>query len=515
MSVSTSPRADTDAPGEMSQADVRAAVELIIASEVFARAERPARFLRHLVEHALRGEGALLKESLLGVDVFGREASWDPRLDPIVRQEAARLRKRLTRFYENHGTELSIAIELPVGTYVPVFRRVVAIAAAEAEPEEPQKEEPDERAPLSEGSHRRILWLALGLLSIGLLAGMTALYFRGKTNSSRRSSEASGAEALYLQGRFYWNRRTPESLAQAVDLFTQAVVHDPKYAAAYVGLADSYNLLREYSAMAPEQAYPRAEAAARRALELDKGSAEAHNSLAFVEFWWNWNAKAAEAEFERAIGLAPGCAVAHHWHATFLNQIGRGEEAVREIEAAQRLDPASNSILADKGFILLSMGRKEEAVTLLKQVEEIDPSFLSSHQYLADAYLAAQDYAKYLAELKAVALLAKSDDATEIARRAAQGFAGGGSSGMYQAILEVERREYSEGRLPAITLAAAYSTLDRRQEALQYLEESFQKRECGFLSVLIGTRFKPLWGEPGFQSLQARLRGVLDTGLHR
>jgi adenylate cyclase len=115
-------QAKTETAGEIPADAVLAALDKVVASEAFGKAERPARFLRHLVETALRGEGRLLKESILGIDVFDRPPSWDPRLDPIVRQEAARLRKRLATYYENGGAGAEVRIELPVGSYVPVFR---------------------------------------------------------------------------------------------------------------------------------------------------------------------------------------------------------------------------------------------------------------------------------------------------------------------------------------------------------------------------------------------------------
>ena len=119
----------------------------------------------------------------------------------------------------------------------------------------------------------------------------------------RRINQSPEAEELYLKGRYFWNKRTPEDLNKALDLFTQAIVRDPGYAQAYVGLADCYNLLREYSVMPPNEAYPRALAAAKKAVELDDNSAEAHNSLAFATFYWTWDAATAEREFKRAIAV--------------------------------------------------------------------------------------------------------------------------------------------------------------------------------------------------------------------
>jgi Tfp pilus assembly protein PilF len=144
------------------------------------------------------------------------------------------------------------------------------------------------------------------------------------------------AEDYYLQGRFYWNKRTPESLGQAVDSFTQAIVHDPTYSDAYVGLADCYNLLREYTMMPANEAYPRALAAAKKAVELNDRSSQAHASLAFVSFNGMWDSGMADEEFRRAIDLDPNNSNAHHWYATFLLSVRRLDESLNEIDRAQR-----------------------------------------------------------------------------------------------------------------------------------------------------------------------------------
>src|SRR5215469_1076967 len=129
---------------------------------------------------------------------------------------------------------------------------------------------------------------------------------------SHRHVPNSEAQDLYLKGRYFWNRRTPDDLNKGVDYFMQAIVQDPDDARAYVGLADCYNLLREFGAMPPVEAYPRALSAARRAVELDDNSAEAHASLAFVTYWWSWQGLTAEREFKRALELDPSLVRAHH-----------------------------------------------------------------------------------------------------------------------------------------------------------------------------------------------------------
>src|SRR5271168_2792485 len=255
---------------------------------------------------------------------------------------------------------------------------------------------------------RTFLWL----VPLVLIAGSFLVFSFGHREPRYKNALAApqppSAEAqdLYLKGRYHFEKRTPDDLNQAVDFFTQAIVHDPGYAAPYVGLADSYNLLREFSVMPPQEAFPRARAAAAKAVELDPSSAEAHNSLAFASFWGFFDVATAEREFKRAIELNPGLPRAHHWYATFLIETGRIQEGLLEIERARQLDPSSTPILADKGCILAAAGKTEEARTLLMQLAASQPEFVPPHRYLAeDIYFREGNYAGYLTESATVARL--------------------------------------------------------------------------------------------------------------
>ena len=241
-------------------------------------------------------------------------------------------------------------------------------------------------------------------------------------------------QELYLRGKYYWNKRTPESLNQAVDYFTQAIVRDPGYAKAYSGLADCYNLLREYAAMPASEAWPRAIAAAKKAVELDDSSAEAHSSLAFVLFYGALDIRNGEREFQRAIQLNPDYEKAHHWYATSLMVQGRYREALAEIERARELDPASTSTLADKGYILFYGGQPDQAIALLKQVEAAEPASQSAHIYLATIYLSQNDSPNYLLESRKAAELSQNAPALKIWEAARKGFAAGGTHGMLESI---------------------------------------------------------------------------------
>jgi DNA-binding winged helix-turn-helix (wHTH) protein/Tfp pilus assembly protein PilF len=313
------------------------------------------------------------------------------------------------------------------------------------------------------------------------------------------------AEDYYLKGRFYWNKRTPESLNQAVDSFTQAIVHDPEYSDAYVGLADCYNLLREYTMMPAGEAYPRALAAAKKAVELDDNSSAAHASLAFVSFFGMWDAGTADEEFRRAIDLDPNNAKAHHWYATYLQSVRRFDESLNEIDRAQALDPNSAAILADKGVLLWRAGRHEEALRLLRQLEQADPDAVSPHRYLKAAYVEMGEYAGYLAEMKKEAPLLHDASLSAIAEAAEKGFAAHGARGMLEGQLEEQKKAYNLGKLSPFFLAETYSRLNNTAEAVKYLEACYDRHSDETVNIAADPTFNSLHTVPAFQQLLAKV----------
>ena len=298
----------------------------------------------------------------------------------------------------------------------------------------------------------------------------------GPADSVRHPANTD-AEQFYLKGRFYWEKRTPDDLNKAVDFFTQAIVHDPNYAPAYVGLADCYNLMREYTVMPSSEAYPRALAAAQKAVELDDQSSEAHASLAFALFWGSWNAGDADREFRRAIELNPNNAVAHHWYATYLATMGRRAESVQEIERAQALDPASKSIVADKGDLLWGAGRHDEAMVLLKQLAATEPEFVSPHRYLKGFYFASGDYVLYLQEWKKEAVLMHDNSNLKLVEAAEKGFASGGSKGMLQNVLDLQKKFYDRGQLSPYFVAETAGFLGDKADTLKYVQIAYDKHD--------------------------------------
>jgi tetratricopeptide (TPR) repeat protein len=313
----------------------------------------------------------------------------------------------------------------------------------------------------------------------------------------------AAVQDLYLQGRYFWAKRTPADLTKALDYFQQSVAKDPDYALAYVGLADCYNLLREYAAMPEDEAYSKAIGAAQKAIELDPTLADAHNSLAFDLFFGTLDRAGAEREFQTALTLNPTCQLAHHWYATFLMTIGRSQEALKEIEAARQLDSSSTSILADKGLILYVAGRKDEAITLLKQIEKDEPTFLSSHRYLATIDLMTGDYDGYLKESKQTALLSGNDTERAIADAAAKGYRSGGPVSMLHAMLNEEQRWYSKGQFPAYRVAETYSLLGQKGQALAFLRLSRERHESAMAGIMVDPELNLLRDDPSYRQLAA------------
>ncbi len=315
------------------------------------------------------------------------------------------------------------------------------------------------------------------------------------------------AREFYLKGRYEWDKRTPESLTEAVDYFTQAIVHDPNYAPAYVGLADCYNLLREYSVMPSAEAYSRASAAARKAVELDDSSADAHTSLAFATFYGSFDRPVAEREFRRALTLSPNDARAHHWYGTFLLAEGNYPEALSEIEIAQQLDPASTAIVADKGLILLYAGPREQGVALLKQLESTDPGFPLTCRYLQIASLLNKDYRAYLDEAEKEARVSHDSQKLAIVEAGEKGFSHGERQAMFASMLAVQKRFYAERHLPAYEMAEAYAWVGNKPEALTYLQTAYRNHEAGLIAIRNSPAFEELHSEPSFRNL------VVQVGL--
>jgi Tfp pilus assembly protein PilF len=347
----------------------------------------------------------------------------------------------------------------------------------------------------------RAPWLAAALAAVVILAAGLAHVVPPGPAPRRVSPHDPRATAFYNAGLYEWQTRTPVGLAHAVGDFKQAIARDPRYAEAYAGLANCYNLLREYTTMPPGEAYPQAKEAAERAVALDPTIAEAHAALAFDDFYWSRDVRGAKREFLAALALEPRNAQIHHWYATFLMTVREFAPALEEIGKAQALDSASTAILADKGLMLFYDGKGEEAVALLKRLEQAEPDFFSPHLYLASIYRAHGDDRDYIEELKAASRTRHNASGEAVADAGAAGFAAGGRERMFAAMLAAHKSLYAERRESAYELALAYADVGDDANAIAYLKVSLSRHETDNVALAIEQRLEPLRAKPEFRPL--------------
>jgi TolB-like protein/DNA-binding winged helix-turn-helix (wHTH) protein/Tfp pilus assembly protein PilF len=311
------------------------------------------------------------------------------------------------------------------------------------------------------------------------------------------------AYEAYLQGRYFWNKRTADGLKAALTHFNDAIGQDPSYAQAYSGLADTYALLGdwEYAAMPPREALPKARAAAVKALELDGGLGEAHNSLAFCLDVYGWDFDQAGKEFRRAIELSPGYATAHHWYAWHLALMHRNEDALAEMRKAASLDPLSLIIKADAAELLLIGHDYDESMLQSRKTLEMDPGFALGHHQLGQAYLQTHSYEKAVQEMqKAVQL--SNGSATSIANLARAQAAAGHRAEAEQQLAVLKSRSTADYP-SAAEIAMVYVALGEPDQAMSWLEKGFQSRFNP--SVLLRPGFDPLRADARFQGLLRRI----------
>jgi tetratricopeptide (TPR) repeat protein len=360
--------------------------------------------------------------------------------------------------------------------------------------------------------------LAPAMLALSLVAALllTAVALVAVTEHKRhraalaaaREHPTSEALDLYLQGRYFWNRRTEPDLTRSVDLFTQSIVHDPKYAAPYSGLADSYILLREYGHMQDSEAFPRALAAAREAVVLDDSSPDAHRSLAFILNYWTWDFAAAEREFQRAIELNPKDPQTRHWYASALASQARTDDAIKQIDIARSLDPLSVSILSDRA-LFISGRQPQQAAAIWHSIEQSDPGFSSVHRYMSDQDLFFHRYPAFFAERHKFADLTGDKDLARILNDSEQAFKGHGSAAMYKTLAAGFGEMADKGSQSAYNAAVYYVFADNLAEANHYLDLSFQRHESSFLSITSNGMLAPLHGTPEFRDLVVRLNAAV------
>jgi tetratricopeptide (TPR) repeat protein len=306
------------------------------------------------------------------------------------------------------------------------------------------------------------------------------------------------AYEAYLKGRYFWNKRTEPALKKSVDYFQHAVEKDPGDALAYSGLADSYDVLANSGWLPPKDAFPKAKAAADKALELDDALGEAHTVLASVLYRVNWDWHGAERQFKRAIQLNPGYATAHQRYSLFLMQRGRTEESLSEIRRAQALDPLSLSISSSAGWRLLWAGRYDQAIEQLQKTLEMDSSFVPAHLYLGLTYEAKGNLRKATDELRKAAL---SDAGPDTLASLGHAYAVGTQAHQAQKILQELEKPSKRAYVSEYYMAIVYAGLGNKQRAFEWLAKGCEHRDIELVSLRADVQLNSLRSDPRFQEL--------------
>ena len=577
---------------EITDEQVRQQLDRILNSKTFQHVQRLKRFMSFVVLETKAGRGDQLKEFVVGVQVFDKEASFDPRNDPIVRVQARRLRTRLAAYYSDEGQNDEVLIELPKGGYAVVFKRREAPAARKHVPAALARRNTIAVMPFADHSaaHEldyfchgireeiihalskletsRVVARDLSQLSAGesigengahagvivtgsvrksgddlrvtaqLVDGANGNYLWSESfdrknsnifaiqeeiaqsvfkrlqagvarvaggHASRNPTENLAAYNFYLQGRYHLSQRTEEGLRKAIEFFDKVIAEDPRYAQAYSGLADAYELLGHYGVLAPADVWTKAASNAAWAVLQDENSAEAHTSLAHVKSTQDWDWLGAEQEFKRAIELDSRYATAHHWYAVAcLAPLGRVGEALNEMTLAQALDPISLIIARDVAVVHYYARDFEAALDQCDHTIELNPHFAPAYWALGLIQEQMADFEESLAAFQRAIQL--TPNSPRMRAGLARSLAMSGKHKEAQQILK-EMQTLSEKRyVSPFELASVHFALGQSDIGFEWLKKAFQDRCFELISINVDPRFDSIKSDPRFAPLQGQMK---------
>ena len=337
------------------------------------------------------------------------------------------------------------------------------------------------------------------------IAAQIQLKLSAQPSRASRPLNAAAYDAN-MKGRYFWNKRSEQGYLKAIEYFEQAIAADPNYAQAYSGLADAYALLGSNPTRATtrKEAMSKARDAALKALSLDDTLAEAHTSLAFVYWHYDWNWPAAEKEFQRALQLNPSYPTAHHWFAFYLVSQGRTDQALEEIRRAQQADPLSLIINTDVAQMLYFAHRYDQAIEQARRVLEMDPEFALAHVMLAWSYHARHENEAALEEAKKAAVPANR---------------GGMDANLAIFYALTDQRTMAHDVLLHIKLASEklhteelstgiaqiYAALGDNDQAFAWLEKDLENRNGGLTLIKVLPFLDSLHSDPRFADLVRRI----------
>ncbi len=320
---------------------------------------------------------------------------------------------------------------------------------------------------------------------------------------AKRPTENAQAYESYIKGRYFWNKRTGDGLQKGLEYFREAVRLDPTFAEAYEGVADSYAALGLYAVIAPDEAFPAAREAAKKALQMDGELADAHATLGLIAFYYDWDGPAAESEFRRAIEINPNYAMAHSWDGETLAAMARFPEAIEEAKRALTDDPLSLIANSNAGWTLCLAGQTEAAIQTLKKAIEMDPSFPRTHYRLGTVYQSQGLYDQAIAEFeKAVQL---SGGNPYYMASLGHGYAVAGHSEEARQVLNTLKARSAHEYIPAYAIALVYAGLNEKDNAFLWLGKTSTDHSTSMAFAKVDPSLSNLRSDPRFSALTQRL----------
>jgi serine/threonine protein kinase/Tfp pilus assembly protein PilF len=316
------------------------------------------------------------------------------------------------------------------------------------------------------------------------------------------------AYQLYLKGRFHWNKRTPDGMQKAIEYFQEAIEEDLAYALAYTGLADTYNLASFLNVFPPGEVMPKAKAAATRALEIDDGLAEAHVSLGYASFTYDWDWTAAGGHFEQALAVNPSYVRNHAFYPLYLSSLGRFEEAVATAKRALDLDPASPAVSHVLAVQLYLSRQFDQAIQQCHKTLEMDPHYAVAYAMLGQAYASKGCYREAVPDLDKYLELSRGGAAA----LALLGYAHArlGERNEALRILDELGAVSKRSFVTAFFFALVYAGLEDRDQAFMWLEKACEERFNRLAYVKVEALWDPLRSDPRFAELLRRV-GIPHT----
>jgi len=320
---------------------------------------------------------------------------------------------------------------------------------------------------------------------------------------SKRPTHDARAYQDYLRGRFHWNKRTADGVKKGIEHFEKAIEKDPSYPLAYAGLADSYNALGFYAYAAPRDAYPKAKAAALRALEIDDALTEAQASLADIKLYYDWDWLGAEREFNRVVERNSAYATGHLIYGDLLIAMGRFKEGIAETERAQELDPLSLIINAGVGWCFYFARQYDKAVEQFRKTLDMDRYFVPGHAWLGGTYLQQGLFPEGITEIRAASEISGGSPLYVALLAHAYGVAG--DKAQAQKILDQLKDQSARSYVSSYSIGEVCLALGDRNQALDWLEKAYAERARALVMLKVEPKLDPLRSDPRFQDLLCRM----------